>query len=212
MEKFSSYNDPFYGINPFINPRQRRRSFMQYLKVLVKIPLAAIMFATNLDVVGLLVRIRSNAAAGPRIVAANASSFLDVYVLRHLTGITNFYYVTKDGFVGLQDGRFYLEAAEPCVLFPEGCRTNNRAILQFVRDVRVDHVCGLKYTEGCVGLYGGYLGLLLGFLSSSNEVRVEFRRSSNLLDICKASGLPQVKWGLEDRNEFMKRFNKRPLM
>lgn len=207
MEKFSVYNDPLSGVNPFV-ARRPAHSFTAYIWALVKAPLVLLMFLSGLNPVCLLTSIRSSIQPGllrPRIVAANASSFLDMYVLRHLTGIRNFYYVAEHGFVDVWSGSVCQRPAEPCVVFPEGCRTNNRGVLQFVRDVQVDHVCGIRYSGPCGD---ASLQSLLDILASGCSVAVEIKRSTRLKDICELSGLPQVRWTLSDRNEFVRRFNK----
>lgn len=208
MEKYSGYNDPLSGINPFLNPKKQTHSFIDYLKGLLSLHIILLLFMTNLNVVRFLIRIKSNEVVKPRIIAANASSFLDVYVLRYLTGIKNYYYLSDDGFIDIGSNRVCQKPLEPCVVFPEGCRTNNRAVLQFVRNINVDHVCGLRYSGECINLYDGLIGFILRFLASRNSVSVQFKRSTNMKDICEVSGLPQVKWSVQDRNEFMKRFEK----
>lgn len=208
MEKFSAYNDPLSGINPFVNPKRRPYSVLGCLRALALIPLALVMLWTNVNVVQLLVGIRSPKPPKARVLAANASSFLDVFVLKYLTGIRNFYYVTDSGFVDVHTGQFHQRVAEPCVLFPEGCRTNNRAILQFTRDVRVDHVCCLGYSGECINMYGGLLGFVPRFLASRCSVDVRFRKSTDPHDICELGGLPQVRWTSKDRDRFMEEFAK----
>ncbi|KMV65575.1 hypothetical protein M970_080450 [Encephalitozoon cuniculi EcunIII-L] len=208
MEKFSKYNDPLSGVNPFVNPRHRAPSVLGYLKALLKAPLVLLLFGTNINVVQFLVKITSNKITGPKVLAANASSFLDIFVLKYLTGIRNFYYVTESGFIDVRTGRFSKKATEPCVLFPEGCQTNNKAVLQFSRDVEVDHVCGIRYTGGCINMYGGFAGFILRFLASKNAVEIKFKKCSSLHAICELSGLPQVKWTSRDKDRFMREFHK----
>jgi hypothetical protein len=204
MEKFSAFNDPVLGINPFVNPARPRVTFCGCLKALLKLPLLLLLLTTNLNVAPLLISIKCRERPRPGVLASNASSFLDVHVLRHLTGITRFYYVTSSGFLDVKSGKFCPRISRPCVIFPEGCRTNNRAVLQFVRDVKVDHVCGLRYTGPCVNLYGSISRFFGAFLASENSVAVEFRGTDSLDEICEAAGLPQVKWGASDKLNFMK--------
>ncbi|KAG5860469.1 hypothetical protein KMI_01g01040 [Encephalitozoon hellem] len=206
MEKFSGYNDPVSGINPFVDSRRSSISIFDYFRVILKIPLILLLLGTNINVVQFLVRINPSARVRPRVLASNASSFLDIFVLKYLTGINNYYYVTESGFVDARNGRFCKKAEEPCVLFPEGCQTNNRAILQFVRDVEVDYVCGIRYKGECINMYGNFLGFIFRFLASRSSVDVRFKKSSDLGDICKLSSLPQVKWSSKDKDRFMKEF------
>lgn len=209
MEKFSKYNDPFSGINPFVNSRRSSISIFGYFKILLKIPLVLLLLGTNINVVQFLIRINSNKKVKPKVLASNASSFLDMFVLKYLTGINNFYYVTESGFIDARNGRLHRKIAEPCVLFPEGCQTNNRAILQFVRNIEVDHVCGIRYKGECINMYGSFIRFIFGFLASRNIVDVRFKRSSDLDDICKLSSLPQVKWTSKDKDRFMEEFVKK---
>ncbi|KAH9410986.1 hypothetical protein HK407_09g14000 [Ordospora pajunii] len=206
MEKYSAYNDPLSGVNPFIDRKRASYSILEYIKAMLKIPLLVVMLATNIDVVKYLIRIRSNAAGRPRILAANSSSFLDMYVLRHLTGIRNFYYVTETGYADASSNKFTSNVVEPCVVFPEGCRTNNRAVLQFSRNIRVDHVCGIKYNGECVNLYGSCFWFMLRFLASNSSVDVKFKQSMDIQAISRLSGLPQVIWSAKDRNRFVEEF------
>ncbi|ADM11976.1 uncharacterized protein Eint_080400 [Encephalitozoon intestinalis ATCC 50506] len=209
MEKFSKYNDPLSGINPFVEIKKKPLSILDYLKAILKIPLVPLLLGTRINVVQLLVRIKSNKIERPKVLAANASSLLDIFVLKYLTGIKNFYYVTESGFVDARTGHFCVKTIEPCVLFPEGCRTNNRAVLQFARDIKVDHVCGIKYSKECIDMYGNPIWFILRLLASGGTVDINFRKSNDLSDICKLSGLPQVKWASKDKDRFVEEFVKK---
>ncbi|KAM0671226.1 hypothetical protein CWI42_090440 [Ordospora colligata] len=206
MEKYSAYNDPLSGVNPFTDRKGTRYSILEYTKAILKIPFLVIMLVTNIDVVRYLITIRSNTLGKPRVLAANSSSFLDMHVLRHLTGIRNFYYVTETGYIDARSNKFISSVVEPCVLFPEACRTNNRAVLQFSRNVRVDYVCGIKYNGDCVNLYGNRFWFMLRFLASNCSVDVKFKQSTDIQYISKLSGLPQVIWSAKDKNRFVEEF------
>ena len=184
MEKFSGFNDPMTGINPFIAPRIPKITFLTVLKAILKLPIY-FLYLLGLPVLPLLISISKTTAIVPKkLIYANRSTDFDFDVIRHVYGITQFNYIPNT----------------TCVIFPEKVRSNNKAILKFSEDSS-DYVIGLKYSAEAVYVYGSRILWLISFLGSSPKVEVKCLKGSNLPE---AAGLPKVSLDFNDKKAFMK--------
>lgn len=205
MEKFSKFNDPSSGINPFIQPKQKPLLWFDYIKFIILYPiyLLSIPFPFLLRVI-FTIKVDSVRYDKISIGICNSSSYFDKRILRHVLGIKNFYFV-RDGkyYTSFEDSetRNCKKLIKPCVLFVEGTMTNNRAILQYETPTKIDFVCFIKYSS--VFVYGSWFRYLVGILS--NGLTVEFRSiaSSDPKQIAQLGNVPIVKFNYKDRKRFM---------
>lgn len=180
MEKFSKFNDPLTGINPFISIKSKRLSFTNYVNAFLKAPIY-ILYLLGLPVLPLLIRIRVLTSENPsRIIFANSVSQFDKEIIRNCFGNIN-------------------------VIFPEGASTNNRGVLKY--EGNCDYVIGLKYSESCIYMYGSRWNWLLNFLSSTNTVDVRCIKGNELE---RAVNVPKLSFDKNDKFRFMELVNEQP--
>lgn len=198
MEKFSKFNDPCTGINPFIQQPYRKISIW---KIILNLPLYLISFLFPL----VLFKIKSNIKIKNKIeiMICNASSDYDILILKKLFKIKYFYFLRNYEFYDLQLKKVLI-INKPCVLFVEGERTNNRSILTYSCPYKIDAVCFIKYDS--VFCYGSKFKYLLNILSNDNIVNVKAKDSNDPYELKNMCGY-QVKFTWSDKNNFYKLLN-----
>ncbi|KAF9764457.1 hypothetical protein NGRA_0564 [Nosema granulosis] len=202
MEKFSKFNDPSSGVNPFIQPKSKSLSCINYIKFAVFYPfyLLSFIFPFILSLI-FTIKIDSKFNKNFRVGICNSSSYLDKRLLRLFFGVENFYYVRDCKYYEL-NGRECKKIAKPCFLFPEGTSTNNRAVLKHEVPTKVDVVCFIKYSE--VFVYGSFFKYLVSILS--NGLKIEIKTSESQ-DLSSLGGVPTVKFNYKDKEQFIKELN-----
>lgn len=201
MEKYSQFNDAFTGINPFVNPRYRKLTFTDIITAVAKLPLLVLLYF-RINTVSLLITIKGSTRRPRGITACNCASIFDKHVIRAMWGNVPLFYLTKDGFVD-EKGRASTQLPPTAVVFVEGCASNNRSIMQFVRSIHVDNVLGLRYNSECIYMYGSLWKFLIRFLGSRNRVDVAKKVTRNVGELMGVSGLKQVSLGLAEKQAFM---------
>lgn len=207
MEKYSHFNDAFTGINPFIGPSPGRPSLCDVVIALLRLPLAALMHL-GVNTVPFLISIKGKKQRLKGVVACNSSSVFDKYVVRAVIGKTPLFRLLDDGFLS-ESGRHVQSLPDNAVVFVEGCSSNNRSILQFVRPIRVDYVLGLRYNPECIYMYGSYWRFLLGFLATKNHVKVDVMKTNSASMLMNVTGLQQVALNASDKKMFMELVSRR---
>lgn len=201
MEKYSHFNDPFTGINPFISPPLKNLSMGCVVVALLRLPLVLLMYM-GVNTLPLLISIKGKKQRLRGVVACNSSSVFDKYVVREVLGNIPLFHLKMDGFLG-EGGRHVQCLPDNAVVFVEGCSSNNRSILQFVRPIRVDYVLGLRYNSECIYMYGSYWRFLLSFLATKNYVKVDVMKTNSASKLVCVTGLQQVALGASDKKRFM---------
>lgn len=201
MEKYSHFNDPFTGINPFISPPPKKLSLCGVVVALLRLPLVVLMHL-GVNTLPLLISIKGRRQRLRGVVACNSSSVFDRYVVRAVLGRVPLFHLREDGFLS-ESGRHVQSLPDNAVVFVEGCSSNNRSILQFVRPIRVDYVLGLRYNPECIYMYGSYWRFLLGFLATKNHVKADVMKTSSASKLTCVTGLQQVALGVADKKRFM---------
>ncbi|KAI5148504.1 hypothetical protein ENBRE01_0365 [Enteropsectra breve] len=183
MEKFSKFNDPFTGINPFIAPKYRKITARCVLLALIRLPIF-VLWMLGIPCISALISIRIRSKIKPSgLVYANAASFFDKAVIKAVYGSTHIR-----------------------VVFPEETRTNNRAVLQHSASKKSSYAIGLTYSPECVYLYGNKAAWLIRFLGGENTVSVNCESGT---DISQASGLPRVQLTVFDKIRFNSEYKKK---
>ena len=202
MEKYSQFNDPFTGINPFVNPVRRDMRLVDLVVSLLRLPLLLLLYL-DINVISALISIKCKPARVRGLVACNSSSVFDTYVVKAVLGNVPCFHLAHIGFVNMK-GEPVSALPATSVVFVEGCSSNNRSILRFVRHVPVDYVLGLRYNPECIYMHGSYIRFLLGFLAAGNTVNVGIKQTKNAGDLLEITGLKQVGLSLEDKERFLR--------
>lgn len=183
MEKYSKFKDPMTGINPFIQPKYKKITFMTVLIAIARMPIY-LAYLMGFPVLKFLISIKRKDNGIPKgIIFCNSVTPFDRDVLKAALGI---------GLAGYMKSKCH-------VVFPEGTNSNNLSILKYERS-NSDWSIGLKYTNECIYLYGNRFLWLLGFLGNFNSVEI-YTSEGN--DISKAARLPQATLSKEDKKRFM---------
>lgn len=184
MEKFSRFNDPLTGINPFIAPRYKPISAKMIVVAIIRFPIY-VLYRMGLPVIGFLIDVRKKSKVHPKgLIYCNSVAEFDKEVVKKAFRIGLFGYFKHT----------------TCVVFPENTNTNNKAVLRYQASEDCDYVIGLKYSENCIYMYGSKLLWLLRFLGEKGHVTVDALKG-NRLD--KAASVPMVIFGPEDKKRFM---------
>lgn len=195
MEKFSKFNDPCTGINPFIQQPLRKISIW---KCILNIPLYLLSLIFPL----ILFKIKTNINIKNKIqiMICNASSDYDVLICKKYFKIKHFYFLRNFEFYDLKSKKVN-KINKPCVLFVEGERTNNKSLLSYSCPYKIDAVCYIKYDV--VFCYGSKFKYLLSLLSNVNLVKLEAKESNDPYELRNMCGF-QVKFTWEDKSNFIK--------
>lgn len=95
---------------------------------------------------------------------------------------------------------------KPCVMFVEGTSTNNKCILKFKCNIKIDSVCCIIYSD--VYCYGSYFNYIMTLLSNTNKVEILYKKTEFSEELVKLSGMKQVKFTYKDKDEFNKLIKK----
>ncbi|KCZ79636.1 hypothetical protein H312_02976 [Anncaliia algerae PRA339] len=201
MEKFSDFNDPFTGVNPFVNPKLFKVTLVEILKGLLMLPIYLLIYL-KVNTISFFIKISPNIKRFKGHIACNSSSIFDRYVIKHILGNIPQFYLTKTGY-RTKNG-ILSSIPKDAVIFVEGCNSNNKGLLKFVRNIKVDYVMGLKYSDGCIYMYGSYFKFLCKFLNGGNFCDVQIKRSEDINDLMEVCNLPQLDFGVEDKERFLK--------
>lgn len=199
MEKYSKYNDPFTGINPFIQPKLKSVSI---LKCIIYFPVYLLSFIHPIFLKFFFdIKQEFKIDHNIRTMICNSSSEFDTKLLRWIFGIKNFYFLRDDG---MYDLKFSLvkKIKKPCCIFVEGTPTNNKSILKFKCNMKIDSVCCIKYSD--VYCYGNYMKYIMTLLSNTNKVHITYKKTEFAEDLIKISGLKQVNFNYQDKEKFYK--------
>lgn len=184
MEKFSGFNDPLTGINPFIAPRCKPISTKTLVIAAMRFPIY-ILYCLGFPVLRFLIEIKKKSTSQPKgLIYCNSVTEFDKNIVKEVFGISLFGYFKH----------------KTCVMFPENASTNNRAILRHQRSEECEHVIGLKYSENCIYMYGSRLQWLVGFLGEKGYVTISTLKGNNLSE---AVSVPLVMLDFEDKKRFM---------
>lgn len=200
MEKFSEFNDPFTGINPFVNLKIFKIKPINLFKTLFLLPIFLLIYL-KINTITLFIKIRNKPKKIKGHIACNSSSIFDKYIIKHLFGNISQFYLTKTGFKNEKGTVSVLP--KDAIIYVEGCNTNNQGLLRFVRNIKVDYVMGLKYSSGCIFMYGNFFKFLCLFLSNDNFCYVQIKESENISDLKEVCDMPQLDLGVEDKERFM---------
>ena len=201
MEKFSDYNDAFTGINPFINREPIKITLRKLFMFLLKLPILVLTYF-GINLINFLIKINIKPVKINGLIAVNCSSVFDKFVLNSLFKNIPIFTLLEDGFFYEKTGKVK-ETPKTAIILVEGCNSNNKCILQFVRNIKVNYVIGLVYSPSCIYMYGSFFKFLIHFLGSKNFVRVEIKKTDNLEDLAVVTNLPKVMLGLKEKLEFM---------
>ncbi|KAM0676874.1 hypothetical protein BDAP_002594 [Binucleata daphniae] len=195
MEKFSQFRDPFTGIHPFLNPKRRMFRLQNYIRLLFRLFALPLLYLMP----NLLIKINTNKAklkTGTYI--CNKSSFLDTFVLKYLfcANITD---LSKNSRIKTKD--------VTNVVFVEECKSNNKCIMKYVKQIQSEGVIGLNYSDSCIRMYGSWFWYLLYFLGSDNKVNVKVIEGSS--DLEEATGLTKTDIGKKEWCDFLVALNKK---
>lgn len=199
MEKFSKFNDPFTGINPFVQGKLRSYSIFKCLifyPIYLLSKLHPIFFKLLFSI-----KISGKINQQPKTMICNSASTFDIPILKYILGIKNFYFLRCGNFY--DKNQFLIKRiTKPCIVFVEGTSTNNKSILNYNCNFKIDSVCCIKYTE--VYCYGSYIRYLASLLSNENKIEINFKQTQDPKDLIKISNLKQVKFTYKDKEEFNK--------
>ncbi|ORD94684.1 hypothetical protein ECANGB1_2788 [Enterospora canceri] len=177
MEKYSEFNDPYTGINPFLRPRCVRIGMGVLIRALVVLPVY-ILYRLGLVSVRRIITVEEKRRIPLyKKIYANSVGEFDEEIIRSSCDVRG------------------------TLLFPEGATTNNRCILSY-GDEKCDYVVGLRYSPECIYSGGSRLTWLIRFLGSRRRVVVDCERGSNLE---RVTGLKQVKLTQKDKEKFIKK-------
>lgn len=208
MEKFSKFNDPSSGINPFLQPKPKSLTLKNYFIFMLYAPLylLSFIFPSILPLI-FTFEINNEKLNKMRVCICNSSSSLDKYVVKYVFRIKNCYYVRDGKFYEFkeEDSQEVQKIQKPCFLFPEGTRTNNRALLDFTVPTRIDLVCFIKYSE--VYLYGSFFKYLVSIISNGLTIEIKTKETSEVQTLSKLGNVPVVKFDYKDKYEFMNKLN-----
>lgn len=184
MEKFSGFNDPLTGINPFMAPRYRPVSTRMIVLAAIKFPIY-VLYCLGFPVLDLLIEIRRKSKIQPKgLICCNSVTEFDREIVKK---------VFRIGFFG------YFKH-KTCVVFPENASTNNKAVLKYQSPEDFEYAIGLRYSENCIYMYGSRLLWLIRFLGEKGHVTVNVLKGSSLDE---AVSVPMVIFGSEDKKRFM---------
>ncbi|TBU09125.1 hypothetical protein CWI36_0059p0030 [Hamiltosporidium magnivora] len=193
MERYSNFRDPFTGINPFLNPKRKSLRFFDYIIAVLKIPL--LLFLPFFIDYFIKIKKKSEWKGEKCNVVCNNVSFLDKIILKKIFKNVDFLYYNDD---------IYRKSSKLVkVIFPEECRSNGKALLR-MKEVKCDYVCGLRYNDESVFLYGNFLYFILQFLASKNHVEIDIMKSVSSKDLAKATGLLPIDMGKKEFDNFLK--------
>lgn len=201
MEKFSKFNDPSSGVNPFIQPKTRSLTLMNYLKFAFVFPiyLLSYIFPSFLPII-FNIKFFNKQDKKIRVGICNSSSHLDRRIIKLVFGIKNFYYVRDGRYYQFSENNNLVECKKiikPCFLFPEGTRANNRSVLSYETPTKIDVACFIKYSE--VFVYGSYFKYLVSILSNGLSIEVKTDDKKSLGEL---GGVPTVKFNYKDKENF----------
>lgn len=209
MEKFSQFRDPLSGIHPYINPKQRLVRPQNILRLVLRLMLLPFI-ALIPSLCKYIIKIKINQKTLKRgTYAVNYGCFLDKYILKFLYKNCNIYHLTKTGFRHGEKEVKIMKRQSLNFLFVEECRTNNSCINRFVREVNVDGVLGLKYSNSCIYMFGSKMKFFLRFMGSLNSCEISYKETSDCNDLMKVTGLVKVDSGLKEYREFYDLVNKK---
>ncbi|WUR03030.1 uncharacterized protein VNE69_03242 [Vairimorpha necatrix] len=199
MEKFSKFNDPFTGINPFI---QTKLKPINKLKAIIFLPIYLLSLIHPVFLRLLFkIKIENKPIKQIRTMICNSVTPFDIPLLKMIFKINNFYFLRDDNFYDKNFKRVK-KVIKPSIIFCEGTSTNNKSLLKFNCNFRVDSVCFLKYDQ--VYTYGSFCKYLFSILSNTNTVEIKFKHTDDSKDLTKISGVKQVKFTYKDKEDFMK--------
>ena len=180
MEKYNKFIDPLTGINPFLQPKHTKVTFLIFIKAIFMLPL---WFLYKISLVK-----------------------IDKFIKVTFKGTKNLFKKINVNSVT----RFDKEIVDICCIytgfltFPEKTQTNNKGILNYSEDS--DYVVGLKYSSECIYMnQSSYIKWLIIFLGSDKHVYVTAERGN---DLSKVTNLPKLTLNYKDKQKFNEIFYK----
>lgn len=184
MEKYSRFKDPLTGINPFIQPKQKKITLKTILLAIIRLPIY-VLYLIGFPVINHLIKIKRKGNVKPRgLIYCNSATEFDKSVIKKGLDLHVF-------------GNFKFKT---CVHFPEGTTTNNTAILNYKSEEDSDYVIGLRYSKECIYMYGNRILWLIRFLGSSNTVEIDVKAGGDLSNV---TSLPRVIFDHQDKYKFL---------
>ncbi|KAM0676089.1 hypothetical protein GVAV_000051 [Gurleya vavrai] len=154
MEKFSKFRDPFTGIHPFLTPKRRTLRLSNYVNIMLRILILPCIFFSSFLKYFIKITVINKPKKG--VYIANKSSILDKLILKKL--FNDLKIIDLE-----QDKNFTIDRKKINVIFVEECRSNNKCLLNYIKETECDGAIGFRYSDQCVWLYGNFLEI--GFIS-----------------------------------------------
>ncbi|KAM0688687.1 hypothetical protein COBT_000041 [Conglomerata obtusa] len=196
MEKYSKYRDPFTGIHPFLNPKRRSFRLSMLFRTLIRLPL--LLFFIFPSLLPFLIKLKKPKNTQNGIYICNRTGIFDIYILKILIRNCKIIDLAKQK-------QYVIDRKKVNIIFVEECPSNNKCLMQFVKEVGCDFDCdgaiGMRYSDSCVRMYGSWLVFWFYFLGSDNWCRVNVVEGSNCLE--RATDLVRTKIGVKEYQNFL---------
>lgn len=197
MERFSNFNDPITGQNPFAPLPFKRPVLSRLLHLVYRVPLL-LLFLIGVNTVPLLIKIKCHGEPAKKMVS-NSVTVFDAFVLRYLfPGHAQFYDV--DAFM------VYEGAA---ILFIEECASNGRMVTRFKADVSCNGAIYMKYCNECVYVLGSKSVFYWRFLMCKGSLTVNVYELRHSGEYARITGVPKSVLGAQDKKKFGVEMNRK---